>query len=76
MEPIKLWKNGVETTLGNNLDTVYRSHIVSLAVSGNDVYVASSDEGKAKIWKNGIPTDLINGSFEAAVNQIVIVPKQ
>lgn len=76
MGPIKLWKNGVETTLSNNLNTVYKTYNVSLAVSGNDVYVASGDEGKAKIWKNGIPTDLTNGSFEAAVNQIVVVPKQ
>lgn len=69
---IKVWKNGVPTILGNTVDDgagFYGGHY-GIAVSGSDVYVATSvrqgsSNPKATIWKNGVPTVLsptANGS--------------
>ncbi|MDR2145500.1 MAG: hypothetical protein LBE91_03445 [Tannerella sp.] len=62
-----LWKNGVATRLGNGVD---ESGSFSVAVSGNDVYVAGSElkeGGKriAKLWKNGVATNLTDGTNSA-----------
>jgi len=39
---------------GNN-----HAYARSVYVSGNDVYVAGYDGGKAKLWKNGVAQDIV-----------------
>ena len=47
----KLWKNGVETyTFGGSMS----AYALSVAVAGNDIYVAGCTSGQGKVWKNGI----------------------
>jgi hypothetical protein len=50
-----IWKNGVSTTLGNNVDESYANAIF---VSGNDVYTCGKQNNNAVIWKNGTPSIL------------------
>jgi len=71
----KYWKNGQEVTLGNIAGAS------SIALSGNDVYVAGWEYiatgfgavAVAKYWKNGQPVSLTNGASQAYANSIVVV---
>ena len=48
----------------------------SIAVYGNDIYIAGTDGGGnssiAAYWKNGILVDITDGSHEAAATSIFI----
>lgn len=61
---VKYWKNGNPVILA--LNTTYNADAYSIAVSGNDIYVA----GPGGYWKNGIWTTLSN---KADANAIFIV---
>jgi hypothetical protein len=65
------WKNGNAVLLSQLPSTAN-----SIAVSGNDVYVAGSVEGSqhgiAVYWKNGTQIDLTDGSSEASANSIFV----
>ena len=70
------WKNGVATSVGDN---VYGSYATGIAVSGSDVYVAgavgSSDltgHDMATYWKNGAPYPLTDGTREGYANALAI----
>jgi hypothetical protein len=77
---IKLWKNGIATTLS---DSSFNNsgNPVSLFVSGNDVYVGGqlkiNQDFKGIVWKNGTPTNLVDSTTNVksifAVGQDVYV---
>ena len=45
----------------------------SIAVSGNDVYVAGFEDGVAKYWKNGSPVILGDASRYSEAYSVFIV---
>ena len=65
----KLWKNGVAQNLSNGTNIAYAN---SVFVSGNDVYVAGTDNGIAKFWKNGVAQNLTNGSTTAEAHSVYV----
>ena len=68
----KYWKNGQEVIL----TAPYGGGAASIAVDGNDVYVAGWDYGgtkmKAIYWKNGQPVYLSDGTTDAKATCIVL----
>ena len=75
------WKNGVPVNLAT--DTTISSGATSIAVNGNDIYVAGyigfadfiSDTSNHKIaamWKNGIITKLTDGTTDASANAVAL----
>lgn len=54
-----LWKNGVKTALTNQVNY---SRAYSVAISGNDIYVAGIQNGTATLWKNGVASPLSVGT--------------
>ena len=54
----KLWKNGIVQNLS---DVTKSSTASSVYVSGNDVYVAGTDEWNVTLWKNGEAQFLTRG---------------
>ena len=69
---VKLWKNGVATTL-NEVTSVNDAAVAnSVYVSGNDVYVTFNENGIPKLWKNGIATALSDGSKQVTVTSVSV----
>ena len=56
----KLWKNGEETTIGDNF--VARD----LFVYNSDVYIVGNNGSKSLLWKNGTITELTDGSNDSS----------
>ncbi len=67
---VKVWKNGVSTTIAHTYERAYPS----ISVSGSDVYVtcsihAASLQQTAMLWKNGVSIPLDN-AYQAEPHSI------
>jgi hypothetical protein len=66
------WKNGEAHVLGG----VNGSFATSIAVAGNDVYVAGLENNATqdvpKYWKNGVPVELTDGTNRSYANSIFV----
>jgi hypothetical protein len=63
------WKNGTPV----QLTTSTNSDVVSISVSGTDVYaIGNQSNNLAEFWKNGVQTPLTSGSTTSGVNQLVV----
>jgi hypothetical protein len=78
-----LWKNGVPDTLarpvGDTSGVVKSTRALSIAISGNDIYVGGDDYigqgsyplGAAVLWKNGVPA--VYGLYANSFSTVLIV---
>jgi hypothetical protein len=63
-------KNSTVTVLNSSANT--SAHALSIAVSGNDVYVGGWEDNNARLWKNGSIIELPN-SQSYRINSIAVV---
>lgn len=71
---LKLWTNGVSTTLSDGIRYVYPT---SLFVTGTNTYVLSTEspaifQNVPRIWRNGVATNLLSAPELIAVNSLFV----
>jgi hypothetical protein len=65
------WKNGIPASLEPN--SYPNSNASSVAVNGDDVYIAGTLVGQATVWKNGVASALPNNSSKASIASAVLI---